>query len=127
MRLADGTFARYYVAVAGSGQNAEVFTAPDKSPNSVKVEIMAKRLKKTIDTLYPGLEQKTRCNKREGTVTLDWIAVGRVVAVSKEAPVRVEWNLAACALHGIETEATRCKFEELTKTSPSSTAIEWSG
>ena len=58
---------------------------------------------------------------------MDWIAVGRVVAVSKVAPVKIEWNLAACVLHAIEPEATRAKFAELGASSASGPSIEWSG
>ena len=126
MRLADGSFARFFVAAAG-GQNVEVFTAPDKSPETVRTEIMARRLKKTIDKLHPALASKTRCNKKDGTVSVDWVAVARVVVASKEAPVKVVWNLAACAIHNIEPETARCQFDEATASASSSAAITWSG
>ena len=58
---------------------------------------------------------------------MDWIAVGRVVAVSKEAPIKLEWNHAACIVHGIETEATRSRFEEFATSSAFVASIAWSG
>ena len=126
MRLADGSFTRHFVAAAG-GQNAEVFTAPDKSPKTVRIEILSKRLKKIIDKLHPALASKTRCNRKDGTISVDWVSVARVVVASKDAPPKVVWNLAACAVHSIEPEAVRISFEEFSSSATSSAPITWSG
>ncbi len=88
---------------------------------------MSKRLKKPIDTMYPNTAKKTRCNKRDRSVTVDWVLVARVVAVSKEAPVTVEWNLAACVVHGIGSETARSKFAETAGSSASAAPITWAG
>ncbi len=88
---------------------------------------MEKKLKREIDILYPRVAQKSRVNKRDGTITVDWLPIARVEVVSKEAPAKIRWSFAGCLVHELNTDSIGAKFSEISAASTSGATIEWSG
>ena len=127
LRKANNEFARFYVSVAGSSQNVEIFLGADKSAKTIRTEMCTKKLKQAIEVLHPTLSGRTQANRRDGRVSIDWVPLARISVPTKEAIPVIVWNHAVCALHGIETVAAKNKFLDLCESARNGAAIEWAG
>ena len=127
LKKANNEYARFYVSVAGSSQNVEMFMGADKSAKTIRTEVCTKKLKQAVEALHPTLAGRTHANRRDGRVSVDWVPLARITVPTKEATPVITWNHAVCALHGIETVAAKNKFLDLCENARNGAAIEWAG
>ena len=93
LRNTDGSY-RSFSVENPSNDFVNLYISMDKSPKRIRTETLLRKLAKSITQTHPDLTPYQ--NKRDGTISINWIPVARVTVTSKE-DYKIEWHGAASA------------------------------
>ena len=118
MRNPDGTW-REPAAVAPTGGTVRIYVSVDKSPKQNNIEASGRRLHRAFQAA--GLNQTIHLNRKEGSISVAWKPVAKVLVQSADE-VSILWNALAVTELGIDKEAIMAGFAD---SSRSTAGAQW--
>ena len=107
------------------GNNVRIYVESDKSPKTRKTEIACRDLTRVLRTKH---DLKAFPNKRDGTVTVDFVPIAQIVFTTAEATPSIYWNangLQTINCRSLGTVEVRKTIAEEVFTGRKSEKIEW--
>ena len=102
-----------------------IYINEDKSDKRTRTEMFTKRLERAFKTKHADKHVHARRynDKKEGTISVDWVPVAKLTVASKDDQPVLLWNAGAVAEMGIEKDTITTAFNSSTG---SAAAVQWS-
>ena len=111
--LRTGDVWKQFTVKSPAEGDVPLYVGMDKNGRQVLTERSVKNLRSSLLDAYPA--KRWAMQKKEGTITLDWVPIARVKP-QEDAHVLVEWNGVQVAAAGVDKDEVIRIFRSIAKT-----------